>query len=62
MPSFFMSISMSKAMATATTLSEAESHEAATSKVLQDAWEELILFVLGCVLYQLGSEPSHAFA
>ena len=54
MLSFFMSISMSKAIFTATTLSEAVSHEAAASKVLQDAWEELILFVLGCVLYQLG--------
>ena len=52
-----MSISMSKAMVTATTLSEAVSHEAAASKVLQDAWEELILFMLGCALYQLGSEP-----
>ena len=57
MPSFFMSISMSKAMAMATTLSEAVSHEAAASKVLQDAWEELILFMLGRALYQLGSEP-----
>ena len=43
MLNFFMSISMSKA--TAITLSETVSHEAATSKVLQDAWEELILFV-----------------
>ena len=40
-----MSVSVSIAKATATVLSEAVSHEAATSKVPQDAWEELILFV-----------------